>query len=267
MKRYFFKSKIFPILAVTAVHVGCTNASDFETSQTTKRASKKSIPEAVDSPRSNASQGEATAKQESPPPAAPEGVAIAIAECQTRALTSEVIRLDFPEMKGQCKWDIGEQEGGSMMGYDEQLLKLPVDSSWVLCSMAVSSNKEKLYYDDYIALMFNKRVLLGTRGIVDMLEKDKFGLPIYDWSRLQRKRPQGSKTCLDGATKCALTGTQQSGSLALEMDTDTNLKLMSHALELGRYDFEIVATGDNNPDIDCAHTGIPLDITIKYYVK
>ena len=259
------RKKLMQLILTMLAMAGCTDSSDFKTSPGGTRTKKTSIPETVASPSTEGSQGEATSRKS--PLAAPEVVVAAIADCKTKALTSAVMRLDFPEMKGQCKWDIGEQEGGSMMGHNEQLLKLPVESTWVLCSIAVSSNKENLYYDDYIALMFNKRVLLGTTGIVDLLEKDKFGLPIYDWSRLQRKLPNGPNTCLSGATKCALTGTQQAGALSLEMNTETNLKLMTHAFELGRYDFEIVATGDNDPAIDCAHTGIPLDVAIQYYVK
>jgi hypothetical protein len=251
------KCIISSIVFAAVILAGCTNASKFETSQKSKSDEKKST--------AKGTQGEAVGKRQSL--SAPEGVAAAIAECQNRELSSEVLRLDFPPMQGQCNWDIGEQEGGYMMGYDEQLLELPIKTSWVLCSMAFNLSKEDLYYDDYMTLMFNKRVLLGTTGIVDMLEEDELGLPIYDWSRLQRKKPQGSSTCLNGATKCDLTSTQQSGSIVLEMNTETNLKLMTHALKAGRYDLEIVTTGDNDPNIDCAHTGVPLDVSIKYYVK
>lgn len=250
-------------LCVTALS-GCTGTSDFETTVKSERVAKRSVAESPGANDAKDSEGEGTIQQKS---SAPEGVATAIAQCQSKSLLVKSMRLDFPETKGRCNWDIGEQEGGSMMGYMEQKLKLPVESSWVVCSMAVRSTKEELYYDDYISLQFNGRVLLGTTGIVDMLEKDEFGLPIYDWSRLQRKLPQGSNTCLSGATKCSLPGTQQNGALQLEFDAETNQKLMSHALSMGQYEFQIVATGDNDPAIDCAHNGIPLDVSIEYYVK
>lgn len=244
--------------------LACTGVSDFETRPQVKPVTKQSSAEGSPATSVNESQVEELPKATT---VAPESVEQSIEQCHSRALLSKTLRLDFPETKGNCKWDIGEKEGGSMMGYIEQGLSLPVENSWVVCSMAVSSDKEDLYYDDYISLQFNGRVLLGTTGIVDMLEKDSLGLPIYDWSRLQRKVPQGSNTCLNGATKCALPGTQQNGALQLDLDAETNEKLMSHALGLGRYEFQIVATGDNDPAIDCAHTGIPLDVSIKYYVK
>lgn len=250
------------LFALTAV--GCTEASDFKTNPKSTRSVKASAAEGVQAGGSSDAAAETGAQASQP---VPEGVAPEIWACQTKSLKSETLQIVFPETQGRCVWDIGEQEGGSMMGYMKQKLTLPVDPAWVVCSMSIASDKADLYYDDYIALQFNQRVLLGTTGIIDLLEKDSLGLPIFDWSRLQRKLPKGSATCLGGSTKCALPGTQQNGPLAIEFDATTNQKLMSYALGLGRYEFEVVATGDNDPAIDCAHTGIPLDVSIQYYVK
>lgn len=262
------KSSALLSLFVVAV-AGCTESSDFQTNPKGTRTAKASAAEGAQSSGSSSAATEQGAQPSQPAPegVAPEGVAPEVFACQTQLLQSKTLQIAFPETKGRCVWDIGEQEGGSMMGYMRQKVSLPVDSAWVVCSMAIESDKADLYYDDYIALQFNQRVLLGTTGIIDLLEKDSRGLPVFDWSRLQRKLPSGSTTCLSGSTRCALPGTQQNGALAIEFDALTNQKLMSHALGLGLYEFEVIATGDNDPAIDCAHTGIPLDVSIQYYVK
>jgi hypothetical protein len=189
-----------------------------------------------------------------------------VADCANKNLQAKEFVLDFPATKGQCKWDIGE-DGGKMMGHLEQTLKLPIESNWVLCSVSIFSNKSDFYYDDYIMMHFDDRVLIGSTGVIDFLDSDENGLPIFNWSKLQRQRPGGTKTCLPGASKCSMPGTQQNGTLALELEPTTNLKLVAHAFKSGRYDFQMVMTGDNDPSIDCAHNGIAVNVGVKYYVK
>jgi hypothetical protein len=189
-----------------------------------------------------------------------------LSECKSRTLQTVVLQLDFPATAGNCRWDAGEQ-GGVMMGHLEQSLKLPVESNWVVCGMSIATDKTDITYDDYILLHFNERALIGSTGIVDMLEKDENELPRYQWSRLQGKRPQGTHTCLPGNLKCSLPGTEQNGPLMLELSEELNLKLMSVALTEKRFDFRLLTTGDNDEAIDCAHTGLPLAVTLKYYTR
>lgn len=219
-----------------------------------------------DSTQANSNPNSNSSGNTSPAGGGVSGLPKEIADCANKNLQTKDFVLDFPATKGQCKWDIGE-DGGKMMGHLEQTLKLPVESNWVLCSMAISSSKSDFYYDDYILMHFNDRGLIGSTGVIDFLDSDETGLPVFDWSKLQRQKPNGSKTCLPGASKCNLPGTQQNGTLALELEPATNLKLMAHAFKSGRYDFQMVMTGDNDPSIDCAHNGIAVSVGVKYYVK
>ncbi|MEY4066036.1 MAG: hypothetical protein RIR26_2244 [Pseudomonadota bacterium] len=157
--------------------------------------------------------------------------------------------------------------GGKIMGHFEQTLKLPVASNWVVCAMSISSDKTDFVYDDYFLLHFNDRALMGSTGLVDMLEKDEAGLPKYQLSNLQGKSPEGANICMQGHSKCSLPGTEQNGPLRIELNESVNMKLMELGLKEKRFDFQVVTFGDNDTAIDCQQSGLPLDVTLKYFVK
>jgi hypothetical protein len=235
-------------------------AASNSTTKTASPESEKADPAKDVAPSANAEPAKDVAPSANAEPAKD------VMDCEKKALSTAVLQLDFPATKGTCTWDIGIHLGG-MYGHLEQTLKLPVQNNWVVCGISLAANKPDLYYDDYISLQFNNRTLIGSPGLVDILEKDEQGLPIFDWTKLQRQSISSGNTCLPGAVQCTLPESQRAGALQLELDAATQQKLMLHAAKEGRYEFSVLTTGDNEIQEDCAHNGIPLSVTVKYYTR
>jgi hypothetical protein len=186
--------------------------------------------------------------------------------CDNGSLKDHAFSIVYPARKG-CTWDKGTKNA-YMAAHFEEKKSLSVPSNWVVCSMSIGAPRKEIYYDDYIMLHFNNKLLIGSGGIIDLLDKDPQGLPVYDWSKLSLKsHPKGGSTCVAGATKCSLPATQTKGAFELEMDDGLNRKLMALALSASRFEFGLVTTGDNDQSIDCAHSELPLTVSVKYYVK
>jgi hypothetical protein len=266
MKR--ISARIPTVLAALALFAaqGCGKSKFSNGSVPQKNSPASNNNEAENSSDSGSEQGAGSGTGSPSTSPIPDNIPTPLQACSKSTLSNRIFSVDFPARVG-CTWDIGQKSGGLMVGHYEQKSSLDIPSNWVVCSMAISTTKADLYYDDYLMIHFNKRLLLGSSGVIDLLQKDDSGLPVFDWSKLQGKRPNGGSTCLAGATECAVPGTQKQGAITLRLDESTNLKLMSLALSEQRYDFELVTTGDNDPNIDCGHTGVPLKVEVTYYTR
>ncbi len=268
--------RVIPALVVSVlvglVFVACSeNTSGFRGGDPKSSQLKKTPPEApgqsdaVVNGGDNADVTKDSDASESEPQGGSNEAAVLLEGCSQPNLKTQTFSVNFPARQG-CLWDRG-MAGQMNMGHFEQKSQLAVSPNFIVCSMKIGGAKAGLLYDDKLLLNFNGVALMGSPGMIDFLEKDAQGLPVYNWERLFQKKALVGSKCIPGASKCELPETEQTGTFALELDTATNLKLMALAINQKKFEFTLLTTGDNDPSKDCRHTGIPLDVTVTYYTK
>jgi hypothetical protein len=204
------------------------------------------------------------------------GKVFASSECVDGQMTgcpgkqSGTIDLQIPELAPNCPFGQGDNNGyisGAAAARVEQWTPLPLPEGVTLCSLEVVSNTPKFYFDDHLVVTFNTTVLMMSwKGLSLFPTVD--GLPQYVWSAISAVKfgDFGSgPECIQGAVECSMPGTQSQGSVALAFDEETNNKLMALAAQDGGYGFLVVATGDNDPPVDCYHSGLNLTVNYTYY--
>ena len=183
-------------------------------------------------------------------------------------ISTETTMIQIPSIGPGCRWNQNgniDHINGAVTARIEQEVpfNLPVQAS--LCSLSILGVTPNFYYDDHLMLLLNQVPLIGSLNFASQFEVVN-GLPRYDWSRIvgQRHNQLGDQaTCLAGATTCVIPGTQTNGMLDLAFDEMTNL-LLSRTSLTNEHLFTLVVTGDNDPDVDCFHSGFTMQITYDY---
>ena len=176
-------------------------------------------------------------------------------------------KVNIPELEPDCPFGQGSNlnpKGGKAAARVEQWTPINLPEGTILCSMEIISNTSEFYYDDHFVLALNDTVLMTSWNALGEFPKVN-GLPQYEWSAIKGDVLSGSHKCINGATQCSLPGTEEQGSVALAFTASTNEKLMTLAGQDGYYGFLLVAVGDDNPDVDCYHSGLKLKVKYTYY--
>ncbi len=95
---------------------------------------------------------------------------------------------------------------------------------------------------------------------------------LFDWNRLTSLRlyntpgNEDSQYCYGDvlATHCRLPITQKPGALELSFHSEAFSEIAFKALKEGKLTAALWVTGDNDPAIDCRHSGIEIEATLEY---
>ncbi len=187
-------------------------------------------------------------------------------ECLTPS--TETISIDIPNIGPGCDWSQGgniDPESAVFAARAEQEISFTIAPRASLCSLSITGETPDFYFDDHLMLLLNQVPLIGSVNFASQFDIVD-GLPRYEWSKIVGKLPGevGSEpTCLDGATECLIPGTQSNGVINIAFNEMTN-RLLANTSATNANFFTLVVTGDNDPDLDCLHSGLTMQVTYEY---
>lgn len=201
------------------------------------------------------------------------------AACEERAdeIVTETFRIDFPATEGECAWGEDGNTGptqGYLSARVEQTEALDL-TKIVACDMdfdfaGEAGLEQDIVYDDNFFFLFNGIVLAASyRPWVEALPAEGI-FRFYDWTTIvgMENLFSGVPTyCLGDETDqadCDIPPPETQGPIALSFDLAITSELSFRAIDETRAEFGFVATGDNDPDIDCAHEAFFFEVTVPY---
>ncbi len=178
--------------------------------------------------------------------------------------------INLPALTPSCPFGVEdnlEATGAVVSARVEQTAVLDIPQGGKLCGFSLSASNEDFYFDDELMLLLNDIPLIGSVNFASHFESVD-GLPRYDWSRIRglSTTDLGEATCIEGATDCLIPGTQSNGRLSIAFDNLTNNRLSTTGTD-GQHIFKIVVVGDNDHDLDCAHSGLDLEVNFSYLAR
>jgi hypothetical protein len=229
----------------------------------------KSEPTAPSDTTSTAAGPDATTPTTAPPATNTTGTPPSPCDTEPMLVSEQILTFPSPRQTlGACPWNIDDnlrEISGVMAARHEVEQSIEPPDGAVLCSASFHVPSTSMYYDDFVYLLFNDVVILAPSDwSANLITED--GLLIYDWVRI-RGTPGGSSTwCPGAASTCVLPGTEQNGSVEVELDQATQDALFARAADQGRYAVTVAATGDDDSDRDCDHSTLDLEVTYEYVV-
>ena len=187
------------------------------------------------------------------------------------SINSGTTTIELPALTPNCPFDTGDnlpEEGGQFCARVEQVADFELPTGAQLCAFSLSGSNENFYFDDELMLLMNDVPLISSVNFASQFEVID-GLPRYDWLRIRGRSADevgDDATCLEGAVDCLIPGTQSNGELSVSFDVETNVRL-ANTSDRGDYQFKVVITGDNDPDLDCSHTGLTLQVNYDYLAE
>ena len=182
---------------------------------------------------------------------------------------SATLMVHIPELYPNCPFGIDdnwEKTGGKAAARVEQDIPFSFPEDQLICSLALSGASDDFYYDDTMVLALNGVVLISSTAILDKFQMMD-GLPMYAWDALVGESiGKEGPECLAGATACQMPGTQQNGEVSLAFDPITSEQLIQTGQGVD-HTFTAIVTGDDNPPIDCHHTGLTILVDYTYVPK
>ena len=188
-----------------------------------------------------------------------------------RSLNRGMTLIDLPALTPNCPFDMGDnlpQAGGVFTARVEQFVDFELPEGAQLCAFSLSGSNEDFYFDDELMLLMNDVPLIGSVNFASQFEIVD-GLPRYDWLRIRGRSTDelgSGATCIEGAVECLIPGTESNGELSVAFDLDTNVRL-ANTSDQGDYQFKVVIVGDNDEDLDCAHSGLSLQVSYEYLTE
>ncbi|MFW7379280.1 MAG: hypothetical protein ACOH5I_10765 [Oligoflexus sp.] len=178
--------------------------------------------------------------------------------------------LVFPERR-ECSWNIApnlDRRDAFVQAFEktDQIVELPPNS--VICSMNIKSpDTTSLHYDDFLFLTLENYVIFGTNQLItNYLDRDE-NLYLWQFDKIKGqpiRNFEASRFCLAANNRCQLPPHDQTGPVALDINTEESAPLALKVAEGSqKINFSLVATGDND-DRDCYHTALNLEVAIEY---
>lgn len=162
----------------------------------------------------------------------------------------------------------------------EQYSAVTLPNNATVCGIELSAPDQPFKYDDVIYITLNnwimatnlKASLANTEIVEQQLENTTMRYHKYDWSKVAKSNFEGVNDKADdycsgmaeGFGDCAWPLSQQSGEIRMAFDPEV-LVPMSTASKTQTFGF--IVTGDNDPDSDCYHQNLDLDVKIHYVVN
>ena len=146
----------------------------------------------------------------------------------------------------------------------EQQQDISLPDGGTFCSFSFQSKETNFKYDDAVSLVVNDRLMMGTHGIENYLQKDENSLPIWDWEKVVDQKWDGPYALTYCHGDCQLARSDRRMPVELKLTTSQGALLQEEIESKGKIDFKVVISGDNESD-DCQHSGLTLQTLVKYY--
>lgn len=190
---------------------------------------------------------------------------------------------------GLCTWESsprlpnGERSSDIIRGVHSQQVSVSLPEGAVVCSASLSSEESTRWrYDDEVVFLLNGVVITTTQDRYLWRDPLRRLSPIhpplgsgfvFNWQRLVAEEQfneastSQSLYCYGnapGAAGCELPPTEQVGRVQLSLGTSEIALLSLSAVQKKSLTYELLVTGDNDPEIDCRHDGLTLKARVDY---
>ncbi len=186
------------------------------------------------------------------------------------------LEIFFEDPDRMCPFGEGDnlrREQGVMTARIEQTAEVELPAGGLACDLEFDfqgidpSTEQIMEYDDNFLLTFNDVVLASNNAqVTDELGTDEQDLLLYEWDDVVGLEFDFGETpnyCLgeeDGLSDCTIPVPETPGPISLEFDGPLVDALSLRAVQLERYVFGFVTTGDND-DSDCSHEDFEFLVT------
>lgn len=203
--------------------------------------------------------------------------------CAKGKIEKKPFNLEFKATNGDentlCQKTAGKDLSDHIRDFNVQTAMLDLPAGALVCGSRISSPTARWKYDDEIVLTMNGVVLLTSQkrylrdGDKDRMARVGGGYA-FDWDTLAKAnfkndhaKPE-ERYCYGGsrAVSCEIPVTQEEGAVKLDLPTKALAPLALKAHEDKKFEFKLWVTGDNEPKIDCKHSGITLGGEVEYVV-
>lgn len=202
----------------------------------------------------------------------------ALKEGKMKAAASNVI---FPSTSGGGKRCQDWKGAGpaKVAGRHTQTREAKLLDNITVCSIRVTSNTKKFYYDDGFALTMNGRVIATGRMGSSLFSSDKKhkNIKVFDYNKIRGKNygSTGKEGCGLETKSCSVPKTESVGRFEIEPTKAANASLSriveddrkNAGIDVTKIIFELTVTGDDDPDIDCKHKGMELQVGYTYFER
>ncbi len=184
----------------------------------------------------------------------------------------------------------------------EQQVALDIPSNALFCDMSLDfkaglpeEDREKgqyMYYDDEIFLTFNDVIFAASQSYDNVFQNEE-GFLIYDWNKIVGERYEWERFqpyCITMGTQegaCSIPKTQTKGYMDVALTPELVQNLAAYTgfvfdkkedkMQLTeeqaaekkaneKFEFGFVTIGDDNTNIDCAHSKFEFEINLQYVV-
>lgn len=234
-----------------------------------------------------------------PPVAAPPSTEVTVEQqiksCETllaqNKLSSVTKKVRFEDTKTESKrTQVCEfNKGDNLTTLDHYLraryaqnAKVSLPANAVICDIEVESTEQSFQYDDVFFLTYNNAILASNHKsqikkalVPEIATHTKTKLPIeiynYDWLKIRNTYFENivNDFCLGEDQKlssCDWPVSQKYGKIKLKFDPELLIRI-SQKRNVTDQSLGFVITGDNDPNSDCYHQRLDLDLKIKYFLK
>ncbi len=162
-----------------------------------------------------------------------------------------------------------------------QTSTIDIPAGAVICDMDIESPEQNFNYDDIFFLSFNNQILASnhSKQIKEVISAEtivhsgtgrNLAFYEYDWLKVRNTMFKNvvNDFCLggeQGLSNCQWPVTQEFGKIKLNFDSEILTRLGARAIGTKQV-LSFVITGDNDPDSDCYHQRLDLNLEVKYYI-
>ncbi len=211
---------------------------------------------------------------------------------------STVLSDDEATYPGRCEWDHDTVWGSStqgmnhdyIQGFYRQSVVATLPENAVVCSSKISANSgNDVYwrYDDEFFLTIGDRVIVSSeqawrmQNFVTENSEEPYGQGPYifdfDQYKWQEYGYSYQRYCLghdrignrfsdEENSSCQFPRTQRWGEFNIDIPAEAFAEVSAEIVNEGEASFSLIIGGDDDPAIDCQHSGIELNWDVEYVI-
>lgn len=191
--------------------------------------------------------------------------------------TTQTLNIAIPAQNQQCPFGQGDNMGlggGRVSARVEQTQKINIPENSAICNMQFQFLNQQFRYDDMFLLTFNDVILVSSYAdVVSALPPSADGLLSYAWTGgIAGRNWSGDNTpyCLgvsSGMGSCTIPVTEQTQTMSLNINADLITKISERQVNASENQFKMITVGDDNPGVDCMHSGLNFNVNVTYVSK
>jgi hypothetical protein len=190
--------------------------------------------------------------------------------CSSGVKKSRSIQVQFPSNNGaECPFGKGDnldKNNGKITARIEKDFPLDIPKSHKVCSMMADAPKQPMRYDDHLFLALNGTILLSSTTEAEKFLTGANGFKRYDWTKIKGQESADPPSYCGPGLTCRLPRTQVEGDFSFSISDAASLKIFAPLLG-SDLKFQLILTGDDNPESDC-QLNTPLKVNVRYeYVE